>query len=97
MPFSRVRVITADDTEMLFQAAPSEMGPVLQRIQGNQARNVDEKLNPAVPTWYGFGDGFSYPVREDGDVVRTVEELFAGLSNHELRQVETLSENTDIN
>jgi hypothetical protein len=35
-------------------------------------------------------------VREDGDLVRTVEELFAGLDHHQLRQVETLSENADI-
>lgn len=96
MSITRVRVLTTDDAEMLFQAAPSDLGPVVQRIQGNKAHPVDENLNPAIPTWFGYGEGFSYPLRDDGDLVRTIHELFDGLPHHTLRQVEVVSEIADV-
>lgn len=96
MSINCIRVLTTDDAEMLFQAAPSDLGPVIQRIQSNKPHPVDENLNPAVPTWFGYGDGFSYPLRDDGDLVRTIHELFEGLPHHTLRQVEAVSEIADI-
>ena len=96
MSISRVRVLTTGDAEMIFQAAGSDLGPVVHRIQGSQAHPVDENLNPAVPTWWGYGDGFSYPLRADEDLVRTIEELFAGTPHHALHLVEAVSEIPDV-
>lgn len=56
MSTSRVRVLTTENVEMIFQAAESDLGSVIHRIQGSQAHPVDENLNPAVPTWWGYGE-----------------------------------------
>lgn len=96
MSLNRVRVLTTDDAEMIFQSAPSDLGSVIQRVQGDQARPVDENLNPAVPTWFGHGEGFSYPLRDDGDLIRTIHELFDRLPHHTLSRVEFLSEISDV-
>lgn len=96
MSTSRVRVLTTENVEMIFQAAESDLGSVIHRIQGSQAHPVDENLNPAVPTWWGYGEGFTYPVREDGDLVRSIHELFDGLAHHQLQRVEFVSEKPDV-
>lgn len=58
----------------VFRVGASPFGPVLHRFDGWTSYPVDVDLNPAVPTWYGRGEGFSFPVSEAGlaETLRTL-------------------------
>lgn len=69
-------IVHAPTGRQVFRVGSSPFGPVIHRCDGLTSYPVDDDLQPAVPSWWGHGEGFSCPVSEDG-LAETLQEICA--------------------